>query len=69
MKKIRIGVFGAGRGSSMINYCKAADHAQLAAICDKWEEGLRRHKERSPEMDIAYYTDFDEFIKIGRAHV
>jgi len=63
MKKIRIGVFGAGRGSSMINYCKAADHAQLAAICDKWEEGLRRHKERSPEMDIAYYTDFDEFIR------
>ena len=63
MKKIKIGVFGAGRGSSMINYCKNSDHAQLVAICDKWEEGLRRHKERSQGMDIAYYTDFDDFLR------
>lgn len=63
MKKIRIGVFGAGRGSSMINYCKSANHAQLVAICDKWEEGLRRHRDRNPELDIAYYTDFDAFLQ------
>lgn len=63
MKKIRIGVLGAGRGTSMIDYCKKAEHAELVAICDKWEEGLNRHRARCKDMDIAYYTDFDEFIR------
>ena len=30
MKKIRIGVIGVARGSSMIDYCLAAGNAQLA---------------------------------------
>ena len=63
MKKMKIGVLGAGRGTSMINYCKNADHAELVAICDKWEEGLNRHKNQCKGMDIAYYTDFEEFIR------
>lgn len=33
------------------------------AICDKRQEGLRRHKESSPEPDMACYTDFDDFIR------
>ena len=32
MKKVRIGVLGAYRGTSMINYCKRADHAELVAF-------------------------------------
>ena len=32
MKKIRIGVMGVGRGSSMINYCEQANHAEVVAI-------------------------------------
>lgn len=63
MKKIKIGVLGAGRGTSMIDYCKIAEHAELVAICDKWEEGLNKHKAQCKDMDIAYYTDFDEFIR------
>lgn len=39
-RKIKIGVMGAYRGSSMINYCAVADNAEVVAICDKWEEGL-----------------------------
>ena len=35
MKKIRIGVLGGYRGTSMINYCKRADNAEIVAICDK----------------------------------
>lgn len=31
MKKVRIGVLGAYRGASMINYCKRADHAEVVA--------------------------------------
>lgn len=63
MKKIRIGVIGVGRGSSMIEYCKRAEHAELVAICDKWEEGLKRAQEKNRGYDIAYYTDYDEFLK------
>ena len=35
-RKIRIGVMGAGRGSSMINYCAQANNAEVVSICDKW---------------------------------
>ena len=63
MKQIRIGVIGVGRGKSMIEYCVAAGNAKIVAICDKWEEGLERQKRRHPELDIAYYTDYDEFLK------
>ena len=52
MKKIRIGVIGVGRGSSMINYCLAAGNAELVAICDKWEEGLQRMQKQHPNMNI-----------------
>lgn len=62
-RKIKIGVIGVGRGSTMINYCKQAEHAELVAICDKWEEGLQRAKEKNEGYDIAYYTDYDEFLK------
>ncbi len=63
MDKIRIGVIGVGRGASMMKYCMAAGNAELVAICDKWEEGLERQKKLHPDADIAYYTDYDEFLK------
>ena len=40
MKKIRIGVVGAGRGTSMINYSEYSGMSELVAICDKNEEIL-----------------------------
>ena len=63
MKQIRIGVIGVGRGSSMIEYCLAAGNATIVAICDKWQEGLDRMKRKHPDMDVTYYTDYDEFLK------
>ncbi len=63
MKKIKIGVMGAYRGTSMINYCKAADNAELVAICDKYEPALEKQKESCGTDGITYYTSFDEFIK------
>ena len=62
-KKIRIGVMGVYRGTSMMHYCSIADNAELVAVCDKWEEGLEIQKANHPDWNIAYYTDFDEFIK------
>ena len=63
MKEVRIGVMGAYRGASMIHYCTQADNAQVVAICDKWVEGLERQKAALNDPGIAYYTDFEDFIK------
>ena len=62
MKKIRIGVMGLFRGTSMINFCKAFEGAELVAICDKWEEGVARKKKQLGNSAITFYTSFDEFI-------
>lgn len=63
MKKIRIGVMGVYRGTSMINYCVAADNAEIVAICDKWEEGLAIQKEKYKDLPITWYNNFDDFIQ------
>lgn len=62
MKKVKIGVMGGYRGSSMINYCKYADNAEVVAICDNSEEVLNVQKERLKDYGITFYDNFDEFI-------
>lgn len=63
MKKVKIGVMGAYRGTSMINYCKIAGNAEIVAICDKWQDALDVQREQSKGLDIAFYDNFDDFIK------
>jgi len=63
MKKIRIGVLGAYRGTSMINYCKRADNAEVVAICDKHPGTLAEHKKLAEGLNIAFYDNFDDFIQ------
>ena len=63
MSKIKIGVMGAYRGTSMINYCRIAENAEVVAICDKWPEALERQKANNEGMDITYYDNFEDFIK------
>ena len=63
MKKVRIGVLGAYRGTSMINYCKRADHAEVVAICDKSPEALDAQRAAAEGLDIAFYEKFDDFIQ------
>ena len=62
MKKVRVGVLGAFRGGEMIKYCKDAENAELVAICDKYIPALEKQKEKCGDS-VAYYTDFEEFIK------
>lgn len=59
---VRVGVLGIGRGNSMIKYCKTAPNARLVAICDKWEEGLRKRERELNDPSVAFYTSFDEFL-------
>ena len=63
MRKVRIGVLGAYRGTSMINYCKRADHAEVVAICDKSPEALDAQRAAAEGLDIAFYERFDDFIE------
>ena len=62
MEKVRIGVVGAYRGTSMIRYSAEAKNAEVVAICDKREDLLKNHAANYPDKDITYYTNFDEFI-------
>ena len=62
MKKIKVGVLGAYRGTSMINYCKIANNAEVVAICDNWPEALERQKNACKGLNITFYDNFDDFI-------
>ncbi len=61
-KKVRVGVLGAGRGQSLIDYCCKADNAELVAICDRQEEKLQEMREKYPGEPISYYTEWKEFL-------
>ena len=65
-RKIKIGVLGGFRGNSMISFCKIAENVELSAICDFMPEVLTAQKllaEEDGYTGIAYYDNFDEFIK------
>lgn len=63
VKKVRIGVVGGYRGTSMIDYCKMAENAEITAICDFVPETLNAQRKNCEGLDVAFYEDFDEFIK------
>ncbi len=63
-EKVKIGVFGAGRGRTMMRFCRAAGTAELVAVCDAVPERLEAVKrEFGQDQNVALYTDFDEFLK------
>ena len=59
--KVRIGVLGAGRGMTIMEYCRAGDNAELVAVCDRDPACLADARERFGD-GVAYYTDFDAFL-------
>lgn len=63
MKKVKIGVLGGFRGSSMIKYCKIADNAEIVAICDNNDEVLTNQKNECKDYPITFYDNFEDFIK------
>lgn len=66
MKTVKIGVLGAYRGMSMINFCARYNEVELVAICDKYEPAIERCKKEISfykKNEIAFYDNFDNFIK------
>ena len=63
-KKVKIGVFGAGRGMTMINVLSRHPDAELVAICDKYLPLLEKCKKVAEETGskISLYEKFEDFI-------
>ena len=60
---IKIGVLGAGRGRSMIQYASKAENAKLVAICDYSDFQIERVKNKLNDDSISYYTSFHLYYK------
>lgn len=60
MEKIRIGIFGLGRGENLIDSLKV-NGGEIVAICEQSEKKIAECKEKIG--DAAVYTDFDKFIE------
>lgn len=63
MDKVKIGVLGGYRGSSMIHYCEHAGNAEVVAICDKAQDIIDAQKKNLAGKDITFYDNFEDFIK------
>ena len=60
MKKIRIGIFGLGRGGSFYKSI-AACGGEVVALCDRDGKKMKEAKEHCPEAEC--FADFDKFIE------
>lgn len=60
MAKLKLGVFGGGRGSAFIDIVNDCG-GEVVAICDKNENTLNHWKSKCPS--IACYNNFDDFIE------
>ncbi len=64
MAKLKIGVFGAHRGMTMVNVLFKHPDAELVAICDKYRPALDNAGQAAEKagIHVALYEDFEEFI-------
>ncbi|MBQ3078639.1 MAG: Gfo/Idh/MocA family oxidoreductase [Clostridia bacterium] len=65
MAKLKIGVFGAYRGMTMVNVLLNHPDAELVAVCDKFVPALEKAGKTAKDvgLNIALYESFDEFFK------
>ena len=65
MAKLKIGVFGAARGRTMIRVLLNHPDAELVAVCDRYEPLLNSVKEEADKagVPITVYTDFEDFFR------
>ncbi len=65
MAKLKIGVFGAGRGMTMVGQILGNPDAELVAVCDKFQPSLdncKRTADAAGMTGVTYYNDFDKFF-------
>lgn len=63
-KKLKIGVFGGARGHAMIDVLFEHPHAELVAVCDKYQPLLDRVAEeaKTRDLSIELYNNFEDFL-------
>ena len=63
-EKLKIGVFGAYRGMTMIRALLHHPDAELVAVCDKYEPMLQKVQEKADEVGISVtlYKNFEDFL-------
>ncbi len=64
MKKVNVGVLGAGRGMTMIRQLLNREDAELVAICDFYEPGLKSAGEEAGKhgTQVALYNSFEDLL-------
>ena len=65
MSRIKVGVFGAYRGMTMISVLANHPDARLVAVCDKYVPALDKVRALALEhnLNVALYEDFEDFFK------
>ena len=63
MEKLKIGVFGIGRGIAHASSLKDSDRASVVAICETRDEIVEWAKLRLSGQNISFYKTLDEFIE------
>ena len=65
MAKVKIGVFGAGRGCTMMNQLYGHPDAELVAVCDKYVPSLENVRKTAEEKgaNVTLYERFEDFIQ------
>lgn len=64
-RKIKVGVFGAYRGMTMIEVLASHPDAELAAVCDKYRPALEKVEKLAAEHGIKpeLYDNFEDFFQ------
>ena len=64
MKKVRVGVMGAGRGMTMIHQLMSSNDAELVAICDQYGPSLEKAGKaaKDNQVDVKLFSSFEEFL-------
>lgn len=63
--KVKVGVFGAARGMTMIKQLAKSKDAVLVAVCDKYKPLLEKCKKLADEnnLKLELFEDFEDFIQ------
>jgi predicted dehydrogenase len=64
-QKVKVGVFGGGRGQTMISVMSKHPDAELVAICDSYQPKLDQCKAIADEAGckVELYQDFEQFMQ------
>jgi len=64
-KKIKVGVFGGGRGQIMVEVLAKHPDAELVAVCDKYQPLLDECRRKADEagVHVECYDEFDRFFE------